>query len=295
MIKFYNRLTKKYEIEMVAGEKYLEWNYSSPLGMTLLEAFIKKKVFSKIYGKYCDSKRSKRKITEFIEGFNMDMTQSKKDIKEFKSFNDFFIRELKEEARTIEASHDSLISTGDGKILAFENIDLENLIQVKGVTYSLYELIENKEIAANYINGTCLILRLCPTDYHRFHFIDSGMCEETNKIRGQYYSVNPIALQKIKKLYCQNKREWSVFHSDHFGKVLYVEVGATCVGTIVQSYCSGNKVKKGEEKGYFKFGGSTVVLFFQKDTVRIDRDIIEQTQAGYETTVLMGEKIGEKV
>lgn len=139
-----------------------------------------------------------------------------------------------------------------------------------------------------------MILRLCPTDYHRFHFFDSGVCEQTRKIEGHYYSVNPVALQKVQKLFCQNKREWSIFHSNNFGEVVYVEVGATCVGSIIQTYTPGEKVKKGDEKGYFKFGGSTVVLFFEKDKITIDKDILNQSAQGYESSVLFGETIGLK-
>jgi phosphatidylserine decarboxylase len=189
----------------------------------------------------------------------------------------------------------ALISLGDGKLLAYENIDLQKLVQVKGFTYSLKELIQDSHIASKYEGGSCLILRLCPTDYHRFHFVDSGTCSKEVKIKGAYYSVNPIALDKVQKLFCENKREWSLLHSDNFKDVLYVEVGATCVGSIVQSYEPNKRVEKGEEKGYFKFGGSTVILFFEPNTIKIDRDILNQTSLGFETSVLMGEKIGQKL
>lgn len=294
MIKVYNRRKKDYEIENVAGEKYLKWNYESPVGMSVLEAFTKKKVFSKIYGSYCDTRLSKRKVNRFINTFDIDMSISIKKANEFGNFNDFFIRKLIETARPIDKSTNTLVSPGDGRLSVFEDIDMENVIQVKGYTYSLKELIGNADIANQYNGGVCLLLRLCPLDYHRFHFVDNGTCSETKAIKGNYYSVNPIALEKIPKLFCQNKREWSVFHSENFGDILHVEVGATCVGTIIQSYKPNENVKKGSEKGYFKFGGSTTILFMKKDSVQIDRDIVEQTLLGYETKVLMGEKIGSK-
>lgn len=295
MIKFYNRETKQYEIEKVAGEKYLKWNYSSPVGMSLLELFIKKKVFSNILGAYYDSKLSIRKINPFIRDFDIDMSISKDSVGDFKCFNDFFIRRVTEEGRPIDKAIASLVSPGDGRLSAYDNIDLNNLVQVKGFTYSLEELIGDKEVASQYKNGVCLILRLCPTDYHRFHFVDNGVCGETKKIQGHYYSVNPVALERIPKLFCQNKREWSLFKSENFGDIIHVEVGATCVGTIIQSYTPNKKVSKGEEKGYFKFGGSTTILFFKENTVQIDKDILEQTALGFETKVLMGEKIGTKL
>ncbi|ODA39799.1 phosphatidylserine decarboxylase [Desulfosporosinus sp. BG] len=292
MIKYYNRKNKSYEIEKVAGEKVLNWTYSSPIGMNLLEAIIKRRMCSSLYGWYLDRSISRKKINSFITKFNIDMSIVEKKLKNFSSFNDFFYRKLKSEARTIDWDSHSLISFGDGKLFAHEKIDLDRLVQVKGFTYSLRELIKDDRVAQKYNKGTCLILRLCPTDYHRYHFIDSGACEDTKKIKGAYYSVNPIALHKVEKVFCENKREWSTFHSDHYGDVLYVEVGATCVGSIVQTYTPQKRVNRGDEKGYFKFGGSTVILFFEADRVTIDEDIVEQTKLGYESYVLIGEKIG---
>lgn len=294
MIKYYNRKNKSYEIEKVAGEKVLNWTYSSPIGMNLLEAIIKKRMCSSLYGWYLDRRISKNKINSFIANFNIDMSIVEKSLKDFSSFNDFFYRKLKPNARTIDSDTYSLISFGDGKLLAYEKIDYDRLVQVKGFTYSLRELIRDERVAKKYSKGTCLILRLCPTDYHRYHFIDNGTCEDTKKIKGAYYSVNPVALQKVAKLFCENKREWSIFHSDNYGDVLYVEVGATCVGSIIQTYTPKKRVYRGDEKGYFKFGGSTVILFFESDKVRIDEDIVEQTRLGYESYVLIGEKIGRK-
>ena len=212
----------------------------------------------------------------------------------YSSFNEFFIRSLNPDARIIPKNNNVLISPCDGKISAYENINLDNLVQIKGFTYSLKELLQDDEIYNLYHGGSCLIFRLCPTDYHRFHFVDDGVCGDTTKIKGHYYSVNPIALKNVKKLFCQNKREWSIFHSDNFSDVIYMEVGATCVGSIIQNYTPNAKIKKGEEKGYFKFGGSTVILFFKKDVVKIDEEILNQTQLGFETSVYMGEKIGLK-
>ena len=135
---------------------------------------------------------------------------------------------------------------------------------------------------------------MCPTDYHRLHFVDNGIPDESHIVKGNYYSVNPTALERVPKLYCQNKREWSVFHSENFGDIIHVEVGATCVGSIIQSYEPNKKVNKGDEKGYFKFGGSTTILFFKPNTVTIDDDILIQSSFGFETKVIMGERIGEK-
>lgn len=295
MIKVYNRNKKKYDIEKVAGLKYIEWSYSSPVGKGVTELITKKKLFSKAYGSFCDTPLSKRKINSFIDTFNIDMNECVKPINEFTSFNDFFTRKLIPSARPINMSKEILISPGDGRLLAFNNIDLNKIVQIKGFTYSLKELMGGDSIAEKYQGGVCLILRLCPTDYHRFHFVDSGVCSETKKIQGHYYSVNPIALNKVPELFCKNKREWSLFKSDNFGDIICVEVGATCVGTIVQTYTPNTHIEKGAEKGYFKFGGSTTILFFKKDTIKIDKEILTQSNLGFETKVLMGESIGKKL
>lgn len=295
MIKIYNRESKSYEIEKVLGENYLRWTYESPLGKSFLNIFLKRKIFSKLYGFFCDSKISRKKINNVIIDYNIDMNESIKQSKDFESFNDFFTRELHPSARPFSQNCNDFISPGDGRLLAFENIDLENIVQVKGFTYYLKELINDDSIADKYQNGTCLILRLCPVDYHRFHFVDNGTISSNNKIKGNYYSVNPIALSGIKKLFCKNKREWSILNSDNFGDILYIEVGATCVGTIKQTYSPNTKVLKGSEKGYFKFGGSTVILFLEKNKIKIDSDILSETKKNIETKVKMGETIGIKL
>ena len=206
MIKVYNRITKDYDIENVAGGNYIKWSYGSHIGKSLTELLIKKKLFSKLYGLYCDTSLSKKKISKFIKDFNIDMSISSSNISDFKNFNDFFIRALKSGARPISMDKNLLISPGDGRLFAYENISMNKLVQVKGIHYSLSELIKDNDLAKEYEGGTCLVLRLCPTDYHRFHFIDSGIPLENHFIKGNYYSVNPIALERIPKLYCQNKR-----------------------------------------------------------------------------------------
>lgn len=295
MIKYFNRKTREYEVEDVAGEKYLNWLYNSSTGEGLLNTFIKKKLFSSLYGKYCDTSISRKKITSFVNSFNIDMSEALDSIDSYKSFNSFFTRKLLKEKRPVAAHKNKLPSPADGRLLAYENIDIYNLIQVKGFSYSLPQLIKNEEVAKKYKEGTCLIFRLNPTDYHRFHFIDDGICENTVKIKGSYYSVNPIALKKIANLFCENKREWSIFHSENFGEILYVEVGATCVGSIIQTYSPKTLIKRGDEKGYFKFGGSTVILFLEKGKVKINKDILDESNNGFETKVLMGEEIGDSL
>jgi phosphatidylserine decarboxylase len=295
MIKIYNRKTKQYDIEKVAGGKLLEALYSTKAGNLGLELLVKRKVYSALTGFFCDTKLSKRNISSFAKNFSIDMKECVNNIEDFSSFNDFFARKLKNTARNFDGPKDKLLSPGDGRLQAWNDIDCKNIIQIKGMSYSLSELLQNEELAKEYDGGTYLILRLCPVDYHRFHFFDSGVCGAPKKVKGDYYSVNPVALRKIPEVFCRNKREFSIFKTDNFGDVLYVEVGATSVGSIIQTFDPDSRIQRGEEKGYFKFGGSTVLLFFQKDKVIIDKDIIEQTNSGFETKIIAGEAIGSNV
>ncbi len=294
MIKLYNRRTGEYEIEKVAGAGVLKYLYGTGPGRAGLELLIKRKLYTSISGVFCNSRLSTRQIPGFITSFGIDMSLCEKKAEEFKSFNDFFIRKLKPEARVFAENPELLLCPGDGRLKAWMDIDVDRLVQVKGSSYSLKELIGDEELTSAYKGGICLLLRLAPVDYHRFHFIDGGVCGESRQINGSYYSVNPIALEKVVSVFCRNKREYSILHSENFGKILYIEVGATSVGSIVQTYTPGKKVVRGDEKGYFKFGGSTVLLFLEKGSAVIDKDIIKQTETGYETKVLAGEIIGLK-
>ena len=151
--------------------------------------------------------------------------------------------------------------------------------------------MDNPDLAQKYQDGALLIIRLAPMDYHRFHFPVSGKLSPNKKIDGDYYSVNPYALRKKAEIFCLNKREYTILSNPLFGDVVMAEVGATMVGSIEQTF-KGSFVNKGEEKGYFKFGGSTVVLLFEKSKIHIDEDLLINTAKGYETTVKMGERIG---
>lgn len=295
MIKVYNRKTKEYEIEKVAGGVLLEALYGNPLGRAGLELLVKRKFYSSLTGIACDSRISARNITSFIKNLDIDMTTSASKAEDFKNFNEFFTRKLKKEARPFSEDRDELLSPGDGRLKAWTDIDMDSIMQIKGQTYSLGELIRDNDLACRYNGGICILLRLAPVDYHRFHFIDDGVCSKSKLIIGHYYSVNPVALNAIPKVFCQNKRECSVFSSESFGDIIYMEVGATSVGSIIQTYEVGKPIKRGDEKGYFKFGGSTVILFMEKGRAAIDSGILKQTEMGYETRVLAGESIGNKI
>ena len=295
-IYYVDRKTREKKQEKVAGFKLLEWIYQTKSGSIALESVLKRKLISSLYGRLQDVPFSSRKIKGFIEDLEIDMSEAKcEDISSYQTFNDFFIRELKAESRPISTNSEILVSPADGRVLAWQTIDINKLMQVKGFHYCLTDLLQDEALAEKYAQGSCLVIRLCPADYHRFHFPDSGIPSPPIKVKGHYYSVNPLALKKIPRLYCENKREFTLFQSDNFGDILIMEVGATFVGSIIQTYTPGKHIQKGAEKGYFKFGGSTLVILLEKDRVKLDEDILTYTEEGIETRIFMGEQIGAKI
>jgi phosphatidylserine decarboxylase len=289
-IRYYDRQSGLLKTEKVAGEKWLVWLYNNPVGEATLWALAKRKVVSSVYGNMMDRPASTKKIQPFVEELDIDMSTAQKQV--FNSFNDFFTRKLKNNARPVDTGSTVAVSPADGKILAYAHISNSDFI-IKGYRFDVSSFL-NGRLAQNYLDGTLVIIRLAPFDYHRFHFPMSGSVSPITRINGDYYSVNPFALRKMTEIFCLNKREFTVISNPLFGDVVMTEVGATMVGSIVQTY-TGSFVKKGEEKGYFKFGGSTVVLLFEKNKIRIDEDLLMNTLKGYETVIREGERIGVSV
>ncbi len=287
-IQYYDRESGLLKTEKVAAEKWLVWLYNNPVGEATLWALVKRKLVSSIYGNMMDRPSSTKKIQPFVEEFDIDMSSVQKQ--EFNSFNDFFTRKLKNNARPVDTNSTITVSPADGKLLAYADISNSDFI-IKGYRFDILSFLNNADLAKNYLDGTLVIIRLAPLDYHRFHFPISGRVSPITRIDGDYYSVNPLALRKIIEIFCLNKREFIIISNPLFGDVVMAEVGATMVGSIIQTY-TGNFVKKGEEKGYFKFGGSSVVLLFEKNKIRIDDDLLINTLKGYETAIKEGERIG---
>ncbi|MGL4909901.1 MAG: phosphatidylserine decarboxylase [Cetobacterium sp.] len=292
-INYIERKTGELKTETPPGEGFLKFLYYNPLGKLPLNLVVRKKLLTDFYGKKMRSISSIKKIKPFVEANEINMNESKKSIDEFKSFNDFFIRELKIGAREIDLNQNTLISPADGKILVFDNLKDSTKFFLKGDEFSISEFLMDKEEAKKFEGGTLVIIRLAPVDYHRFHFPADGLISESKLIDGFYYSVSPYAIKKNFRIYCENKREVSVLKTENFGDIVLSEIGATMVGGIEQTYKANTTVKKGDEKGYFFFGGSSCVLLFQKNKVQFDKDILENSSKGIETKVYMGEKIGK--
>lgn len=290
-IYFIDRRTGEKLQEIVPGEKWLRWLYYNPLGRMALHWLVRRKLLSTWYGIIMSSPASRKKIEDFVQNTHINMDEVLRPVNDFESFNDFFIRELKPDARPIDFSSEVIVSPADGRMLAFEGIQGLDTFFAKGQEFSLDEFLQDKMLSAKYAGGTMLIIRLAPIDYHRFHFPAAGRITRSREIKGDYFSVSPYAVKNMLNVYWDNKREYSELRTEDAGDILLCEVGATMVGSIVQSYYPDTYVGKGQQKGWFKFGGSTVIMLFEKGRVRVDEDILRNTLVGYETSIKMGERI----
>jgi len=288
-IKYIDRASGETRTEVVPSEGMLKWLYSSASGKVALHMLFKRKLVSALGGRYMNTRMSAKRIPAFVEEHHIDMKEyAVSSVSDYKSFNDFFYRKLKKDARPID---DEVVSPADGKILAFPSLKEVNSFFIKGSEFTLGQFLQNNDLAQKYAEGSMAIVRLAPPDYHRYHFPASGTASESVKIKGHYFSVSPLALQKSLQIFCENKREYCTLSTENYGDILIVDVGATMVGSIIQTYEAGSTVNKGDEKGYFAFGGSTLVLLFEKDKILFDNDLLANTAKGLETTVKMGENI----
>ena len=234
-----------------------------------------------------NSRFSKIKINRFIDKNNINTFEY--DDKKYKSYNDFFTRKVISCKRPIMSNKNALISPCDGKVLAY-TINDDLTLKIKDSYYSIDTLV-NESIMDEYRGGTALVFRLSTDNYHRYCYIDSGTKGKNYHIKGVFHTVQPISLKNY-NFFKTNSREYTILNTNNFDKVIQVEVGALMVGRIKNNH-EEYEYKKGEEKGYFEFGGSTIVLLFKKGIITLDKDIIENSKENIETIVKYGEKIGK--
>jgi len=297
-IRVINRETQEVEVEQVYGEKVIQFLYghdffSKVFGTPLLFLLSRISFFSSLYGLWQKMPWTAKKIMPFIQKFHVDPSEFALSIEEFTSFNDFFIRKLKKEARPLAPGEDLAIIPADGRYLCYQNIEKIDGFVVKGKKFSLEELLQSEGLANNYRQGTMVMARLCPTDYHRYHFPCAAIPGATHHIGGALFSVNPLAVKQNIHIFTENKRTLCLLETEKFGKVAYIEVGATFVGSINQTYQAYSTVKKGDEKGFFAFGGSSLILLFEPNMLILDKDLVEAGFQQVETRCLMGQSLGK--
>lgn len=300
-IVVYDRRSKRLVEEIIAGKIILSMRaiYQSKVGLALIDSGAKDLLqkMSEKQGKRMNSPESAKDIPKFLEVFKdqIKLDEVKYPIEQFKTFNEFFTRELKPGARPIasEEHEEVAVCAADSRLMAFNSIDDSLRFWIKGRKFSVGGLLGNAESLGNFRNGCLVIFRLAPQDYHRFHFPVSGTIEEFFDIPGCLYTVNPIAVNsKYCNVFTENKRVVALISTPKFGKVAFVAIGATMVGSIKFLRKKGEDVKKGEEFGYFAFGGSTVICVFEKDVIQIDEDLLANSERSLETLVSVGMTLG---
>ena len=270
-------------------DRMLKRLYGNLFGRLLLKLLTARWI-SKVAGAFLSTRLSCRLIPSFIRKNNIDMSQYEDET--YGSYNEFFCRRIRPELRPIDQTPEHLISPADSKLTVLP-ITADSRFTLKNTEYTAASMLRNPELAREYEGGYCCIFRLTVDDYHRYCYVAEGEKEDNVFLKGKLHTVNPIA-NDYYPIYKENSREYCVLHTKAFGDLVMMEVGALLVGKIVNHHGKAS-VTRGQEKGYFQFGGSTVVLLLKKDTVCLDEDLLENSRQGYETVVKFGEKIGKAI
>ena len=266
----------------------LDFLYGTIIGRMILKILINPHI-SAFAGKILDSKASRILIKPFIYKNNISLNEY--EDADYQSFNEFFTRKIKRDCRPVDTDPHHFVAPCDGYLSVYP-IKEGMVIPVKQSRYTIAELLKNKELSKEFEGGTCMVFRLCVHHYHRYCYPDGAFKEDNFIINGVLHTVRPVALYKV-PVFAENSREYTILHTDHFGDILQMEVGAMLVGRI-DNYHKKGRVEKGMEKGRFLYGGSTIIILTQKDMVKIPDRIFEKTRRQKEVPVKQGQKIGIK-
>lgn len=296
-IQYFNRGAGQLEEEKVYGDGAIKWMYQTSTGKLLTRLLITAPV-SVGYGALQGMGFSKNKIPDFIKKFEIQMDdyrpeEGRTEADPYSSFNKFFIRQFKDGKRNFVSEPNIMPAFSEARYFGYESMNDTQTIPVKGKFLGAEALLASEKWTETFRDGPLLLARLCPVDYHRFHYPDSGKVLDYYKVKGKLHSVNPIALKEYADVFSANVREVTILETENFGKLAYVEVGAMMVGKIVQSDKL-NNFNRGDEKGYFLFGGSTVIVLGEKGKWKPDQDILDYTEKGIETYLHLGESVASK-
>lgn len=284
-MQVWNRSLKRITEEPEVGVGAIRFAYDTTFGRILAKWILCRKPVSLLYGAWQRSFLSRKKVRKFMQTYQISVSDC--TVQDFPSFNAFFTRQrLRVDDQTAEGE---LPAVADSKLTVLP-ISPAAQFTIKGVPYTVEELLQDAALAEKYNGGWCMIFRLAPDDYHRYSYPDSGTQEPPVRIPGVLHTVNPIAAEL--GVYRRNTRQYNVLHTERFGDMVQMEVGALLVGKIRNHKEQIASFKKLEEKGYFEYGGSTVILLVQKNRLAVDEDILEHSCKGIESKVRLGEKIG---
>ena len=288
-IRVFNLEANDFFSEKIPLHGLLQYLYGNDnITLSLLKSLLcRNPVVSHLVGLWMKMPWTKRSIQSFIKSHEIKAEDF--EISNVNNFNDFFIRKLKQNARPI--SNNDIICPCDGRHLFYQDLSDKNSFYIKGNYFSLDKLLGSKEKAALFQDGAMIISRLAPKDYHRFHVPVNAKLNKISLINGPLYSVNPIALQKNISILTQNKRQLLEFSSQKFGNFIQIAIGATNVGSILITAKENNQYNKGDEIGYFSFGGSMVITIFKKNSVFFKEILKNHTNNQTETLINMGNEI----
>ncbi len=295
-IRYLNRYSGEVEEEQVYGLRGLKLVYGSLWGRILFLPWVRLRTFSKLFGLWMGTKASAHRIVPFVERFELDPSEWIEPPGGFKSFNEFFYRRLRPEVRPIHPDPDTLVFPADGRHLVVPDLSQEQFIYAKGTRFDLETLLGGAIDPAPFRHGSALISRLCPIDYHRFHFAMRGTARLHQQWHGPLVSVSPYALRRRPRWLFGNRRDISSIEHPGIGRLLQIEIGATCVGSIRQTFAEKNHrpvgVEKGMEKGYFAFGGSCVITLLPAGSVQWADDLKKSASLDIELYAKMGDVAG---
>lgn len=296
-IRYIDRATGQVGVEKIYGHRALSLLYGNSWAARLFSFFLLPLLawnfwFSKFYGYLQKRARSARKIAPFIATYQIDTSEFAES--SFRSFNDFFIRKLKPERRPIVSDLTRAALPADGRYFVFPDLSNVKRFYMKDQSFDLSAFLGDPVFVRRFSDGAMVFARLCPTDYHRFHFPCDGVPAKARLVNGPLFSVNPLALRKNLSILIENKRMITEIDTPDFGTLLYIEVGATCVGSIYQTYTPDAPVKKGDEKGYFSFGGSCLAILFERGRIIFDEDLVKNSADGFETKANFGGSLGRR-
>ena len=296
-IRVWDRRHGRYVEEKVYGEAALRWLYQNRLGRRLA-AILAGPGPSTLMGLFYDSRASVGKIPDFVKAFEIPMDDYVEE--SWASFNQFFVRRFRRGRRTFDESPDRLPAFAEGRFLAWRRVVPESTFPVKGAWLRAVAVLGGGEDdgarwTPRLEGGPLLLARLCPVDYHRYHYPDRGTTAAAWRVPGALHSVNPVALAARGDILCTNERRVAILETERFGLLAYVEVGAMGVGRIEQTHPEGRRFETGDEKGLFRFGASTILVFGEPGRWTPDDDLLDRTAAGEESLVRLGEAVARRI
>ncbi|MBL9134869.1 MAG: phosphatidylserine decarboxylase [Verrucomicrobiales bacterium] len=292
-IRFLHRYTGRVETETVYGEAWLRWAYETAIGRFALKSLAVRPWFSRWYGWRMDRPGSHARIRPFIERYGLDPSEFANPPDSFRSFNEFFFRKLRAGARPVDPDPRVAVFPADGRHLGFSDLSAADQFFVKGQRFDVATFLDDPELTRRFTGGTAVFSRLCPVDYHRFHFPVAGVPSPPTLLEGPLWSVSPIALRRNLAYLWRNRRWRILIETTSTGRVLMAPIGATNVGSAQFTYDERQPVSKGDEAGYFRFGGSAVLTLFEPGRVRLSEDLLSATASGLELYAKVGDAMAQ--